>query len=433
MRRRAIQPLALGLLLVAVSAFADQQQLAANTTTKAASGQVTFTKDVLPILQDNCQNCHRPSGANMAGMIAPMSLMTYKEVRPWAKAMSRAVAAKKMPPWHASPDSHGVFGNERTLTEEQISTITRWVETGARRGKPSDAPKALNFSETGWSMGKPDLVLDFDEPFFVKDKVEDLYQNITVTLTEDQLPEDKWLSAIELKPGSEVVHHIILYAAMPGDDSEPNTSGMIGGIAPGTEADTYPEGFGILLRKGSRVTFQMHYHKESGPGTGAWDSSQAAFKFQDKPVTHPVEISNISYGNFEIPPYHKNWRVGAAEIIKEDTLLLSLLPHTHLRGSSARYTAFYPDGSSEVLLHVPEYDFNWQTGYAYKEPKFIPEGTRLEMELFYDNSQERGEFAGIDPSRPVRFGGPTTDEMDLAWMITAPAKPADTVARANNK
>jgi len=157
----------------------------------SAAGPVTFTKDVLPILQENCQDCHRPSGANMAGMIAPMSLMTYQEVRPWAKSIVRAIAENAMPPWHASKNHHGEFSNERTLTAEEIQIFTEWVKSGARRGNPNDAPAPIEFSATGWNIGEPDLIIPFDEPYFVADDVEDLYHNITVTLTEDQLPEDK--------------------------------------------------------------------------------------------------------------------------------------------------------------------------------------------------------------------------------------------------
>ena len=153
------------------------------------------------------------------------------------------------------------------------------------------------------------------------------------------------------------------------------------------------------------------------------DSSDIGFVFHDKPVEHPIEISTIAHGAFEMPPGAADWRVGASRTFDEDTILLSMMPHMHLRGKSATYTAFYPDGTSDVLLDVPEYDFNWQTQYDLAVNKLLPAGTRIEMDLHYDNSVEKAEQIGFNPNRPVHFGGPTTDEMDLAWITIAPAEP----------
>lgn len=394
-----------------------------------APSQVTFTKDVLPILQRECQTCHRPLGLNMSGMIAPMSLMDYKEARPWAKSIARVVESREMPPWHASEEFNGVFQNERTLTEDEIATITSWVEQGAKRGNPKDAPEAVAFNESGWNLGEPDLVVSFPEPFFVEDDIADLYHNVVVQLDEEQLPKDRWIQSLEFKPGSEVVHHIIGYASAPGEEAEQGlegTRGMLGGNAPGTDVAVYPDGFGIKLAKGSQLTFAMHYHKESGTGTGVWDNSQMGFKFhsEDANIQYPVDITTIAHGAFEIPPHHDSWKVGASRLFKEDTLLLSMMPHLHLRGKAAKYTAYYPDGTTEVLLDVPVYDFNWQTQYDLTEQKLIPKGTRVEMEFWYDNSDERAVEVGFNPERAIRFGGPTTDEMDLAWITIAPAHSA---------
>ncbi|MCH7959870.1 MAG: hypothetical protein IID08_07055, partial [Candidatus Hydrogenedentes bacterium] len=253
--------------------------------------------------------------------------------------------------------------------------------------------------------------------------VQDLYKDFTIQLTEADLPKDRWLKGIEFKPGSEVVHHIIGHAYAPGQDRNDRSQGMLGGNAPGADQVEFEDGFGIKLYAGSVVALDMHYHKESGAGTGMWDRSKIGFKFhdEDKPVLHPVRIFPIAHRAFEIPPYHENWRVGAAQTFDEDMILLGMLPHTHLRGSYAKYTAFYPDGTSEVLLEVPQYDFNWQTGYDFAEPKMLPAGTRLEMELHFDNSVENADRNGFNPARAIRFGGPTTDEMDLAWLTITPA------------
>jgi hypothetical protein len=365
----------------------------------------------------------------MSGMIAPMSLMTYEEVRPWAKSIAKVVDARQMPPWHASEAFYGKFKNERVLTKDEIATIQDWVQQGAQRGNPTDAPAPIQFSETGWNMGTPDLIVGFPEPFLIKDEVEDLYHNVSVQLTKDQVPADRWVKSIEFKPGSEVVHHIIGYAHPKSDKTDLSgdegsvTSGMLGGNAPGTDIAAYPDGYGVKLPAEAKLTFAMHYHKEAGPGTAVLDNSQMAFKFQNTPVTNPVEISTIQHGAFEIPPFANDWKVGASRTFKEDTLLLAMMPHMHLRGKSAKYTAFYPDGTSEVLLDVPAYDFNWQSSYDLPAPKTLPAGTRLEMELVYDNSQANADRVGFDPSTPIHFGGPTTDEMDLAWITIAPKAP----------
>ena len=235
-------------------------------------------------------------------------------------------------------------------------------------------------------------------------------------------PEDKWVKKLEFRPGSEVVHHVIAYASTKNGEGDRLRRSQLGGLAPGTDHANYPEGYGKRLPANSDFTFALHYHKESGPGTGRFDNTSVAIKFHDQPVEHEVITSPVAYGNFEIPPFHKNWKVGGARIFEEDIDLLALMPHTHLRGSSAKFTAYYPDGNSEVLLEVPRYDFNWQTSYSYTDIKKIPKGTRIEWEITYDNSPERAELAGFNPARAVRFGRPTTDEMDLGWMSYSPSE-----------
>jgi hypothetical protein len=165
----------------------------------------------------------------------------------------------------------------------------------------------------------------------------------------------------------------------------------------------------------------MHYHKEAGPGTAIWDNSVMAIQFADEAPTHEMRITNMAHGAFEIPPNHPAWYVVGAETFDQDIVLVNLFPHMHLRGKWSRYTAYYPDGSTEVLLETPEYDFNWQEYYHYREPKPIPAGTRIEFEMKYDNSPENAERAGFNPDRAVHFGGPTTDEMDLGWYTYANA------------
>ena len=386
----------------------------------ADSNRVTFTKDVLPILQENCQNCHRSGGANYAGMIAPMAFTTYQEVRPWARSIAKQVAARNMPPWSADLEHAGQFSNERILTADEIETIVSWVESGAARGRPEDAPDPVVWKDagTGWSVGTPDLIVKFPEPFFVDDDVSDLYVNIEVPITLEQFPRNRYIKSAEIKAGSEAVHHVI---ARP-----------LGGMAPGNDPAIVPEGFGKILHTGETVTFRMHYHKEAGPGTGVWDQTSIGVAFHDDDADIKYRFgggpANIGNMRFEIPPGVSDWPVGAAHTYEKDTMILSFMPHMHLRGKDARYTAYYPDGTSEVLLNVPEYDFNWQHTYRLAEPKWLPAGTRLEFTTHFDNSTERATRVGYNSERAIRFGGPTTDEMMLGWLSTSvldPAEPLD--------
>ncbi len=381
----------------------------------------TFNKDVLPILQSKCQNCHRPTGLNMGGMVAPMPLMSYQDVRPWVKSILKQVSSKQMPPWHASPEFHGIFINERALSDLQTQTIIRWAESGAPEGRSEEAPAPLVFSSTEWSFGQPDLVLRMPQPYFVKDEVDDQYINFTTEISEKDMPEDRYIQAQEFRASGPVVHHIIGYAIAPGASAGQGDRGMIGGIAPGNEPDSYPEGYGVLLKKGTKIVFAMHYHKQPGPGTGVWDQSMVAFKFHTKPVAHRVIIDPIGNHDFEIPPGHPNWEVGSARVFEKDTTILDLMPHMHLRGKDAKYVAFYPDGTQETLLYVPQYDFNWQTSYEFKEPKKIPAGTRIEVTMHFNNSTSNK--ANPDPTKSIRFGGPTTDEMMLGWLTYTTTEP----------
>lgn len=362
-----------------------------------------FYKDIVPILQENCQQCHRPGGANLGGMVAPMALITYEETRPWAKAIAKNVAARKMPPWHASPEQSGHFRNERTLTQTEIDTILNWVKTGARPGNPADAPAPLEWDTSSeWSIGKPDLIVSMPEDYFVADDVEDIYVQLNTEITEEMLPEERFIKAIEFRPGSSVVHHII---ATP-----------LGGIAPGNDPTVYPDGIGQRLSPGMTVSWQMHYHKEPGPGTGMSDRSSAGIKFypKDAEVTHVLKGDPLGRFDFAIPPGAKDYSISSEMTFAHDTEIVSFMPHMHLRGKSAKYEAYYPDGRHEVLLEVPEYDFNWQTSYAYKDFKKVPAGTKVVFTSVWDNSEDNPY--NPDPTQRVTFGQPTTDEMSFGFM-----------------
>ncbi|HVR29916.1 MAG TPA: alkyl hydroperoxide reductase [Thermoanaerobaculia bacterium] len=397
------------LLLVALIGITHSAAFAAADAPQAAP---TFYKDVLPILQESCQTCHRTGGANLGGMVAPMSFTTYDETRAWAKSIAKQVEARAMPPWHAAPELNGVFANERTLTDQQVATVVAWATSGAPAGDLADAPPAREWPATadGWMIGEPDLVLSMGEKYFVDDDVEDKYVTFVTEITPEMLPEPRWIKALEFRPGGPVVHHII---ARP-----------LGGIAPGNDPTVYEDGFGTLLTPGTQVSWQMHYHKEPGPGTGAWDQSFAAIKFYPEGYTPEFAVLNEGMGKFDfvIPPGDPNYTATTTAKWDRDSILLGYTPHMHLRGSYAKYVARYPDGTQEVLLEVPKYDFNWQTHYAYPaEGKRIPAGTEIELTMAWDNSP--GNPNNPDPTDEVRFGEPTTAEMMFGFVSYADAEP----------
>ncbi len=368
-----------------------------------AGGSVTYTKDILPILQENCIVCHRAGGANLGGMIAPMSFTTYAETRPWAKAIARAVSTRRMPPWAASEEHAGVFMDERVLTDDEISTLVTWVETGARRGNPTDAPAPLDFPNTdGWTIGEPDLVLKMPEAFFVPDDLLDATKYFPMKLTEEMLPEDRWLQASEMRPGSEAVHHIIL--------------SPIGGIAPGNLPSVYRDGYSAKLRAGQTVVWNMHYHKEPGPGTGMYDQSSVGIKFYPKGYTPEHVISTMPLGpmDFLIPAGDPYYSAQASHTFAKDALINSMMPHMHYRGKEVRYELTYPDGTQETMLSVPEYDFNWQTSYRFKEPKAVPAGTKVTLTGWWDNSADNP--FNPDPTVDITWGEATHEEMLFGWL-----------------
>jgi hypothetical protein len=397
------------------------------TAFAASDGDVTFNRDVLPILQENCQTCHRGAGANSGGMVAPMSLMTYDEARPWAKAIARVTASRAMPPWFATEATRGQFHDERVLTDQQIETLTRWASTGAAEGNAADAPSIRRFAQdenAGWSFRQPDLVVPLPEPYFVADDVEDLNITFMTTLTAEQLPADVWVQGLEFRVGGHNVHHMCANAFAPGEVEsfqvgELGSSGL-GCIALGAGPTFLPEGFAQLLEKDSRIRFSMHYHKEPGPGTGFTDRSELGFYFARGPVEHKVVYDAIGNVTFEIPPNRERWRVGSAQTFREDSYLLALWPHAHLRAVAARYELHTPDGRTELLLDVPHYDQEWQVVYRYREPRLVPAGSRLDVTLWYENSPKRAGERGFDSGQATTFGPATTDEMMIGFLNWAP-------------
>jgi mono/diheme cytochrome c family protein len=433
--------------LVVVLAFGLTAAVAApGFAGNEAEAALTYYKDILPILQENCQTCHRPSGHNISGNVAPMSFMDYQETRPWARAIARKVEAREMPPWFASEPT-GVFSNERGLTDREIDSIVRWVDAGAPAGDVADAPSPKQWLEEangGWSVGTPDFVVKMPEPYLIEDDIYDLNITFYKKLTDADLPEDTWVKGWEFRTGNNrVTHHMCSYLLPPSDDApadgtavedegaDVRGSRLLSCIAEGAESSMLPEGFGVRLEKGSTIAFQMHYHKEPGVESGVWSQAEIGFFIEREPVQYKVVNDSLFNRGFEIPPNHPNYRIGSSRLLEQDTLVLTLWPHAHTRAFAARYTAFYPDGREELLLDVPRYDQGWQVTYRYKEPKLLPKGTRIDLDFWYDNTPERGARKSFDSNRFVGYGPRTDDEMSLGFIGYAEIDP-DASSTDNN-
>ena len=379
----------------------------------------------------------------MGGLVAPMPLGTYQETRPWARAIAAKVAKREMPPWF-SDGPKGVFKNERGLTDQEIQTILEWVKTGSAEGDRARALAPAEFADVsngGWTLGPPDIIVALPEPYVLKDEDEDVQGTFVVKLTEDILPRDVTVRAWELRAGTSsaelnnAVHHMCGGAHRPGTEAEGRRSGDEGGkelaslgcSAGGAEPFELPDGYGRKLFANGTVTMGMHYYKRSGPGTGFTNQPAIGFYLAKGPVKHIVDTQSISNRSFEIPPYNDHYPVGGATTLKKDTLLFALWPHAHLRATTARYTATYPDGRTELLLDVPRYDQSWQITYKYREPKLLPKGTRLEVVMHFDNSAARAERRGFKPDIPVWYGPRTQDEMMLGFFTYAELEPGDAV------
>ena len=429
-------------LLVGAAATSD--------TAPPPPGKTTFYKDVLPIFPSTCQSCHRP------GEVAPMSLMTYEDARPWAVAIKMAVVTKKMPPWFADAQ-YGHFSNERMLSPQQTRTLVSWVDGGAQPGDPKDAPPPMHFID-GWNIGTPDRVIEMPLTFSVPAEGTIDYQYMVIP---GGFKEDTWVRAAEVRPGNRaVVHHVIAFIrspeskwmrdAKPGeffvpkkkqDDSDKNSAskddknsaskkddnqdssneprrgergrGEIGDLLVGYAPGLHPldlNGEAKLIKAGSDIVLQLHY---TANGTAGTDRSKIGLIF----AKEPPKLRNVTLaaGNvgFKIPPNDPNYEVKSQVRLEKTVTLSNLMPHMHFRGKDFLYQIIYPDGRTETLLSVPKYDFNWQLGYELAKPLVLPKGTRIECTAHFDNSINNPY--NPDPTQTVKWGDQTWEEMMIGW------------------
>ena len=398
--------LSLSLLTVAALLLAAAQFI--NNANASGPAPVTFTKDVAPILFNKCASCHRP------GEVAPMSLLTYKEARPWARSIKEKVVSRVMPPWHADPHV-GDFKNDRRLTDKEVATISAWVDSGAPEGNPKDLPPAPRFTD-GWQIGQPDVVLSMATPYNVPAEGTVSYQYFAVPTG---FTEDKWVEAAEVRPGNRaVVHHVIVFVAGPDAarrrlgtlDRDGGFEGLVG-TAPGEEPMILPDGIGKLVKAGSVLVLQMHYTPN---GKATTDRTSIGLRFSRKPVRQIIAGGAALNRWFEIPAGDENYEVKSSYAFKADSHILNLMPHMHLRGKDFVYRLIYPDGTAKTILRVPRYDFNWQTRYEFKEPVAAPRGSRLDCIAHFDNSTKNKW--NPDATKPVRWGQQTWEEMMIGFV-----------------
>lgn len=390
----------------------------------------TFHRDVLPILQKHCQSCHRP------GQVAPMSLLTYQNTRPWAKAIKTAVLGGKMPPWSADP-RYSRFLNDPSLLRSEVDTLVAWVDAGAPEGDARDQPAPVTWRE-GWTI-QPDAIVSMPEPFPVPAKG-------VLELTEVTVPncfkKDTWVTAIEVRPGNRsVVHHADLFLVphkrgvkygvpqaqakerdaegvaierVQNDDRLRALQGIEAVYVPGTPPANYGlHGGAKLIPAGSDFVIQVHYTPN---GTATTDRTEVGFTVaKEKPRRRFLTIVPTAARDeqeFHIPAGDPNWETGTEVVFQQDAELVWFLPHMHLRGKDMMYRLIYPGGKSEIVLNV-KYDFGWQFGYELEKPIPVPKGTRLQVTAHFDNSANN-RF-NPNPNRDVFWGDQTWEEMMIPF------------------
>ena len=374
-------------------------------TRTAPTGNITYAKQISRLVQRHCVECHRDDG------IASFALQRYEDVAAWAETICEVVQDQRMPPWHANP-KHGVFANDGRMTEAEKEFLFQWVDNGVPKGADHDLPPPREFVD-GWALGKPDLILKMPEPITVTPTGVMDYQYVTI---DPGFTEGKWVRASEIRPGvRSVVHHIIVFINTPGADPILKERGVgfetIGGFVPGSPPMELGNGIARYIPAGSTFVLQIHYTPD---GVERKDQSEFGLYFADPAtVQRTMQTGMVVNLDFAIPPEESDYRAEATHRFSHDMEIHSLAPHMHYRGKSFRYELTYPNGSREVLLEIPRYDFNWQNVYKFATPKFVPEGTLLKCVAHFDNSDQNP--SNPDPTKQVRWGEQTWDEMMIGY------------------
>jgi hypothetical protein len=397
--------LGLGCLLMPIVA------LAADTDAANGAKLVTFSKDVAPIFQKSCDNCHH------AGTSAPMSLLTYNDVRPWARSIKERVARRDMPPWHLDK-TVGIreYKNDISLRDDEITTIVKWVDNGAPQGNPADLPPPPKFAgDNEWFIGQPDLMVttgDFKMYAKGSDWWIDQYSEITLT-------EDRWIKAMEIKPSNRrIVHHCVVYAIEPDAPAGTPESGVqLTEYAVGKYGDIFSDNTSRLLKKGTRLRFDMHYFANGSEQT---NHTTIAFKFYPEGVTpkyqvRSIPVRNIPNDELEVPP-NSVVRTDGYFRLPKNARIDTFQPHMHMRGKGMTLESINLDNTTTILSSVDHFDFNWHINYIYADAAapLLPAGTVLHMIGIHDNTSANRR--NPDPNMWAGFGERSVDDMVQVWM-----------------
>jgi mono/diheme cytochrome c family protein len=413
----------------------------------------TFHKDVLPILQNRCQDCHRP------GEAGPFSLLTYKQAAKWGDRLKEYTANGAMPPW--KPTAGPAFQNERRMPKSEIETIAAWVDAGCPEGDVKEAPPAKVFAAgSEWQFGPPDLIAEMPAEFELGATGPDHFR--AIVMKHDPILRDKMIAAYEVKAGNpRIVHHLINYFDTTGQAAElakvelarkkepnetdrgpgytsamgigftslrPNAIGGIGGWTPGQRGFKLPAGTGYVLPKGAEVVVQMHYHRNGRPET---DRTRIGFYFAKDPAAlKPLNLLVVpglvcpsnGFKPFKIIPKGREFEVRGAVITEQDCTIHSILPHMHMLGKNVTVTMTPPDGQERTLVEIRDWDYNWQEGYFFKEPIAVKTGTRFEIRAVFDNSAANPNNP-FNPPRDAKKGEETTDEMLFGFIRATSEQP----------
>ena len=376
-------------------------------TARAAHADISYSEQIAPMLEENCVSCHRQGG------IGPWAMTDYNMVRGFSLMIREVVRTKRMPPWHADPN-HGNFSNDRSLTPEQTQTLVHWIEAGAPRGAGPDPLAEIDHNWGEWAVAEPDL----GEPDYIIDiPAEEIPATGVVDYkyhyVQNTIGKDVWVKAAEVLPGDRgVLHHVITtYGFLETEGRRKGRlkregQGGLRGYVPGMTSQKFPQGTGVYLPADATLEFQVHYTTN---GKATVDESRLGIWVYEEPPEHQVFSMILLNGRIKIPAGAKAHKEYAERVIPKDALVYNLLPHAHFRGKASEFSVVYPDGSEEVLLSVPNYDFNWQTTYELTEPKWIPAGSKIVHTTWWDNSAQNP--ANPDPSIDVYWGEQSWEEM----------------------
>lgn len=378
-------------------------------TYKEAPKQTSYVKDVVPILKDHCVTCHRP------GTVAPFAMSSHSKLEGWADMIREVVLTKRMPPWHADPH-WGEFSNDRGLSADDMRTLVNWLDAGAPKDGRNDPLGALmKRDDADWALGEPDLVVELPEVQTIPASGIFDYRYIEVP---SGLTEDKWVRAVDVQASNlKVAHHVLVFLRYPDrlrhmqPDQEGGLQGFFGGYVPGQRPAPFPEGSGKWIPAGTTFVFQLHYN---ATGKEETDHTRMALYFANKKPKRELVTTAATDVDFAIEPGDPDSETSAKHMVTRDAVLYAMSPHMHYRGKRFQYEAQYPDGTKEILLSVPNYDFDWQTLYELKEPKKLPAGTVIHASGAFDNSAANPY--NPNPEATVFFGEQTFEEMFIGYM-----------------